>query len=1089
MKGNRSMTSMYRSAGFFAVRTPLLPVEALSQWAQGTEASAALGPGELESAIHADRNRLRSRLAALFAQPAVREALFLASPDLASKLPVWMNDPESGQGEKIERALIRYFVRMAVRPTPFGLFAGASVGAVADRTAIRLVDSSMYQRHTRLDMDYICALTEAIARDVSLRKEWIYRPNSSLYRMGAQIRYVEARQQDQVRSHQLVSVARTEYLDRIMSQAASGARLTDLAQGLAQEDPEVSIAEAEAYLHELIDNQLLVPALSACITGCEATARLLEHLNGTKQVGGLSRQLHEVKLDLAQLDREGIGVDIERYRAIGHKLESLAAQVDLSKLYQVDLVKPLREAALGREVVKEILRGVQALHTAARHQAQSRLDRFRSAFLERYEDRQVPFTEALDDEAGIGYGGADRSIDASPLLAGLPFPVSGEPEIAWGKRERMLLRKLNDAVSSGEMEIRLTDQDVEALSSERVRPLPDSFAAMVRVAARKEEALHRGDFQVLMHDVSGPSGARLLGRFCHADHELHHRVAKHLSAEEALHPDAVFAEIVHLPEGRVGNLIARPLLRDYEIPFLGQSGAPLEQQIPIEDLLVSVVGQEVVLWSAALGKRVIPRLSAAHNYVAHGIGPYRFLCDLQGDGRADYVTWDWGPLTSALFLPRVVFGRTVLSRAVWRIPQDELRRLGRLKGADRFRAVHEWRIERRLPPIFLFAEMDRELLVDLNNVLLVDTFVELVKNRTEARLTELFPSLDEQVVRGPEGRFVHELIVPFERIPSNENADSRMSMPNIQPNRMITMSPSVQRAYPPGSEWLYVKLYAGPAAVDELLRTEVSRVMSHAMRSGAANQWFFIRYGDPDWHVRLRLRGAPARLLNEVLPELNDAIQPKLRDGTVWRFQVDTYMPEWERYGGMTGLRLAERLFHIDSEAVIRTMETLDGDAGWEDRWRLSITGIDRLLSELGFSAEVKSSIVAQARDGFAAEFGIDGAFRRSLGDRFRRERNRLEACLQSMPSGDDRLVPAFSVFTERSRRLAPVVEDLRKAAMVGDLTASLEQLAASYIHMHVNRMLRSTHRAHELVLYDFLARLYDAETGRTRRGDIHDES
>lgn len=36
--------------------------------------------------------------------------------------------------------------------------------------------------------------------------------------------------------------------------------------------------------------------------------------------------------------------------------------------------------------------------------------------------------------------------------------------------------------------------------------------------------------------------------------------------------------------------------------------------------------------------------------------------------------------------------------------------------------------------------------------------------------------------------------------------------------------------------------------------------------------------------------------------------------------------------------------------------------------------------------------------------------------------------------------------------------------------------------HMHVNRLVRSAQRAHELVLYDFLARLYAAQSARSGR-------
>jgi hypothetical protein len=42
-----------------------------------------------------------------------------------------------------------------------------------------------------------------------------------------------------------------------------------------------------------------------------------------------------------------------------------------------------------------------------------------------------------------------------------------------------------------------------------------------------------------------------------------------------------------------------------------------------------------------------------------------------------------------------------------------------------------------------------------------------------------------------------------------------------------------------------------------------------------------------------------------------------------------------------------------------------------------------------------------------------------------------------------------------------------------------MTDLAASFAHMHVNRLLRSAHRAQELVLYELLDRAYSARAGR----------
>src|SRR5262249_52921387 len=152
--------------------------------------------------------------------------------------------------------------------------------------------------------------------------------------------------------------------------------------------------------------------------------------------------------------------------------------------------------------------------------------------------------------------------------------------------------------------ILLEPGDLEVMAEASRAPLPDAFAVMATVAAASEAALAGGDFQVLLNGVSGPSGARLLGRFCRADPELHPFVQQHLRAEEALQPDALFAEIVHLPEGRLGNILARPILRAHEIPYLGTAGVPAGRQIPVTDLRVSVVGGQVLLRSARLGRRV-----------------------------------------------------------------------------------------------------------------------------------------------------------------------------------------------------------------------------------------------------------------------------------------------------------------------------------------------------------------------------------------------------------------------------------------------------------------------------------------------------
>jgi thiopeptide-type bacteriocin biosynthesis protein len=289
------------------------------------------------------------------------------------------------------------------------------------------------------------------------------------------------------------------------------------------------------------------------------------------------------------------------------------------------------------------------------------------------------------------------------------------------------------------------------------------------------------------------------------------------------------------------------------------------------------------------------------------------------------------------------------------------------------------------------------------------------------------------------------------------------------------------RLFPPGSEWLYAKLYTAPSSIDGILRVLVRPLVDEVLGSHVTDGWFFIRYGDPYWHVRLRFHGDPARLHAEALPRLQERVAPFLASGRVWKLQLDTYEREIERYGGPHGIELAERLFQADSEAVLAIVEgsTPDEAADRPVRWALAITGMDRLLNDLGFDLPEKLAILKRIRRSYGEELRVDVAVQRRLGEQFRQERASLAALLDPSSVEADSSVRRFEAFRHRSERLAPLAAELRAAERDGRLTVSLAELAPSYLHMHANRLLRASPRSAELVLYDFLLRLYESQAAR----------
>jgi thiopeptide-type bacteriocin biosynthesis protein len=558
---------------------------------------------------------------------------------------------------------------------------------------------------------------------------------------------------------------------------------------------------------------------------------------------------------------------------------------------------------------------------------------------------------------------------------------------------------------------------------------PDTVLAGAVLGAASAAAVDAGDFVLRLIGIGGP-GPRPLARLCAGSPELAALVGELVRAEEASYPDAVFAEIVHQPEGRVANVVWRPVLRAYELAYLGASGAPREAQLEITDLLVSVERGRVVLRSRRLGREIIPRLTSAHDFSRRSLVVYRFLCALALQGTSS-GRWSWGVLEDAKFLPRVRRGRIVLSRARWLLSGDELRELR--DEASRAAALAALRTKHGLPRWIALADEDRELPVDLDDPVSADMFADRVKSRPGAVVHEMYPPPDALVAHGPEGRFVHELVVPFVRSEVRAAVGARGPADG-------------ERTFAPGSRWLYAKLYGGTANADRVLREVIAPMVQ------PGEPWFFVRYADPDPHLRVRFDGDPERRLRELRERLAAAGEP------CWRIVLDTYEREVERYGGPRGIELAEQVFAADSDAVLAI---LAGDPDDERRWLLALRGIDRLLDDLGLPLADRMRLATTARDDFAAELGTSTWHQRRLGDKFRAFKDAIAAVLAS----DD--------FAARSARIRPL------AAELSTLSRPLFDLARSFAHVHVNRLMPVAQRAHELVLYDLLRRHYAARLAR----------
>ena len=129
----------------------------------------------------------------------------------------------------------------------------------------------------------------------------------------------------------------------------------------------------------------------------------------------------------------------------------------------------------------------------------------------------------------------------------------------------------------------------------------------------------------------------------------------------------------------------------------------------------------------------------------------------------------------------------------------------------------------------------------------------------------------------------------------------------------------MKRKFPPGIEWLYLKIYTGIKTADLVLEEIIQPLVAYFQQKEYISKWFFIRYNDPKPHLRVRLLLNNINYYNEILEKINHAFEQIIDSGEISHILIDTYNREIERYGKNT-MEDAESLFHKNSEFTLQCL-------------------------------------------------------------------------------------------------------------------------------------------------------------------------
>ncbi|AZA81670.1 hypothetical protein C1637_03595 [Chryseobacterium lactis] len=1026
---------MYES-NFYAVRKPLLPLKNLFDFYKFSEAN--------------DDQEILNYLIKEFSENyQLNEALYLASDILYNETLKYVATPDNFSDKdkkKLLHSLAKYYIRSASRCTPFGLFANFSQGTYKERGEDEETSGSL-QYFPRLDMEVQYQIGDYISKLEGVQEFLTYRVNNSLYKAGGKYRYVEYRLKKMNLTHHLVSLESDEVLSYIIKISRSGISYTLLVEKLLNKY-DVSKEELVGYINGLILNKVLTSNLDINVSGEDYFDILLEFLENLHQKG-ISDKISEIRNILLQVKDLLLQVsssqsNIEFYKEIHRHITTVLPGIAEKNLIQLDVIDLKDDQTFSTDTKKELKGLINIVSKFSTPPSQnSWFEVFKRAFKERYEDRRVKLAEVLDGELGIGYKSARSTRD---------FYDNGKKNDN-NRLTTFVLHKYHEYLKQNKDQITINTTDIKTHFNDTVSADLPHINFFFKIYPQKTEDL------IHISSLSSSLGNNLIGRFCSSHESAYNNLSKLMDEHEELDKNYIYAEVIHLPQARAGNVIARPHFGGYEIPYLSHSVLPEKQKIYADDLYIQLINNELFLFSGKLEKPIKPRLSNAHNFSKNGLPIYHFLCDMQYQGNPYIKVWDWGIIDSVEeSFPRVTYGNYVLEPKKWVIRNEKFLGLKKCKNLSDFKNKLEIiRKELSIHNLVTFKEGDNTICLDISTSLGMDMLWKIV-DRKDKYIT-LYESLWEQTNEHTDPIYHKEIIVPF------INKDKKYPAIRTSAERKLNSKDDYNaHVFIPGSQWIYLKIYVDFKFINKILLQLADCIESKFVKKGIVEKWFFIRYSDPKQHLRLRLYVSDLQFLSAIMKACNNVLTPLVKKGYVSNIVQDTYVRELGRYGG-ANITDSETLFYYDSSLICK-IYNFRNTISYQDLFLVGYYLTEYYLNLSDLNDEARLHFLERQFNNYAREFEYtkDKIMRNSLHEEQRRMKDIVIA---------EKLNEEVIKLINQSN-LKQAIDQIKKN--VGNDYLSV---LSSYIHMSMNRLFTEKQRFNEFKIYFFLFKKYQSIKAR----------
>lgn len=816
----------------------------------------------------------------------LREAIAIASPSLYRSLEQKpLKDPKQAA-----ISLFNYVTRMATRATPFGLFSFVTTGLWSQQTKAD-IDLSQVRKYARPDMEWLFLLVQKFYNDTSVFSSLPVQSNP-LIRVNQErcyLKYIRYIEKEKIELPKAISIRATLLVKKILEFSKELIQIETLWKRLQEIMPSLDEEKTKVVIKTLLDQQVLLPGILPSLLSNSPFTDLLSQLPETSEIESIAQSIHTY-------NQCSLGKGEANLQKLQKNMETIA---QTKTFLQVDAGYRSQSIHLFKNVAQELEKTLVVLwKMSSSHPPLSTLNSYLGKFIEKYgTHRTVPLLELLSQERGLG------PLENCP--ASTPSPTNFSQQ--W---EKWLSHEWQKCLDEKRKEIILTETLIDDLFVDVEEPPPDPDEALLsldvfcKVFADSPEQIDQGNFLILLSQLNWRGGSTL-GRFLpFLGEDIQTQLGDYFRKEEALDQDSRFVELSYWPHCiRNANVAIQPCLRPYRLDIEEKKRGPTS--IALEDIYVGATRSRFYLTLKNGDYEIVPCIGNLLNSKL-APAPMQFMREVNLTRHKLVHPFSLEKVAkNSIFFPRVRFQKTILSPAQWNFDAFALSKASLNEITSLFTL---WADRWSLPSRFFLVRDDQHLLLDRGHPAHLEEIAFKLKKGESLQFIE---EISHPWIKSERGCHFSEIVASFLKNPVfSKKKKSFVPCPHVP----VSFE---KRWKLPGSEWLFIKLYMGEEEIEKFLVYNLALFTEYLDQEIGILGWFFVRYDDPEKHVRFRVQLKSPELLLKALDLLNEAFKVWMHEGLIKNVVISCYEREIERYGGLDLIETAETIFCADSRAAI----------------------------------------------------------------------------------------------------------------------------------------------------------------------------